>query len=131
VEKPQVVATEFQQIINALSTLRIGKISVEYDLQDKIAAALGIAGIKFKKEYRLGPRNRVNFLAAAGTAIEIIKDKPNRLKLIEQAERYTVFPQVRAIILVVETSICVPLPPEINNKLCVVFGLQKLWGIAL
>jgi len=64
---------EFQQIIKALSTLRIGKISVEYDLQNDIANVLDKAKIKYKKEYKLGPRNRVDFLTAAGTTIEIKK----------------------------------------------------------
>lgn len=122
---------EYQQIIKALSTLRIGKISVEYDLQKEIAAALDGVGISYNKEYKLGPRNRVDFLSSAGTAIEIKKGKPNRRKLINQAIRYTEFSEVTGIILVVETSILTPVPPLINGKPCSVFGLQKLWGIAL
>jgi hypothetical protein len=122
---------EYQEVIKALSNLRIGKISVEYDLQNKIADVLHTAGITYKKEYKLGPRNRVDFLAIGGTAIEIKKGKPNRQKLIDQATRYAAFPEVKSIILVVETGIVTPLPPLINGKLCTVFGLQRLWGIAL
>lgn len=123
--------TEFDNVIQALSTLRVGKIFVEYDLQNQIADVLNNASILFKKEYKLGPRNRVDFLTANGIAIEIKKGKPNRERLYEQAERYTAFPDVKAIILVVETSIITPLPSNINGKPCTVFGLQKLWGIAL
>lgn len=122
---------EYDQIIQALSTLRVGKISVEYDLQNQIAAVLDKSEIKYQKEYKLGPRNRVDFLTAAGIAIEIKKDKPNRRKLYEQVERYAAFDIVKSIIIVVETSIKTPLPPTINGKPCMVFGLQKLFGISL
>lgn len=122
---------EFDNVIQALSSLRVGKIIVEYDLQNQIADVLNNASINFKKEYKLGPRNRVDFITVNGIAIEIKKGKPNRRKLYEQAERYMAFPEVKAMILVVETSIRDSLPSNINGKPCTIFGLQKLWGIAL
>lgn len=100
----------------------------EYELQHKIAEQLIKAGIPFKKEYVLGPRNRVDFMID-GCIIEVKKGKPNKQQVIRQLERYTGFSEVTSVILVVETSL--DIPREVNSKKCFSFGLNKLWGIAL
>jgi len=116
--------------VQALKTLRVGKIIEEYDLQDKIAQALLRASISFKKEYRLGPGSRVDFLTGSGVAIEVKKGKPNRAKLVEQIKKYARYDEVKAVIIVVETSLRIPILDS-GGKPCTVMGLQKLWGIAL
>lgn len=116
-------------ILKVLKNLRVNTIDDEYKLQQKIAEQLTFANIDFKKEYVLGPRNRVDFMIDGGIAIEVKKGKPNKQQVIRQIERYTEFQKVTAVILVVETSLNIP--KKINNKECVSFGLNKLWGIAL
>jgi len=92
-------------VINALKHLRIGIIPQEYDLQSKIASVFDESEIKYEKEYRLGKGNRVDFFTDNGVAIEVKKGKPNRTKLINQINRYAEFPEVKAIVIVVETSL--------------------------
>ena len=118
-----------QKIIEALSNLRVGIVIKEYNLQKQISKILKDAGIVFKREHKLGPRNRVDFLTTEGIAIEVKKGKPNKKQVIKQLERYTNFDEVKAVILVVETSL--KIPKIINEKDCISFGLNKLWGIAL
>ena len=117
---------DIDKIIAVLSTLRVGKIIDEYSLQNKIAKALDTAGIEYQKEYRLGVGNRVDFLTADGIAIEVKKGKPNRFNLEYQINRYADFDEVKAIIIVVETSIRDPIEISNNRKPCAVMGLEKL-----
>ncbi len=118
-----------KEILKALSSLRINPVIEEYELQNKIAEALAATGISFTREYKLGPRSRVDFLTNDGIAIEVKKGKPNRVQVIRQLEKYAAFEDVTEIILVVEKNLDVP--REINGKPCMSFGLNKLWGIAL
>jgi hypothetical protein len=119
-----------ERIMEALRSLRVGKVLEEYDLQDQIAAVLDGAGIDYQREYRLGKGSRVDFLAA-GVAIEVKKGKPNRSQLLNQIDRYAAYGCVDAVVIVVETSLRVPITYAANGKRCNVVGLQKLWGIAL
>lgn len=118
-----------EEIANILSELRINVATDEYEIQNQIGQLLIENGIPHTKEYRLGPRNRVDFMTSDGLAIEVKKGKPNKAQVYRQLDRYTSFDAVKAIILVVETSLY--FPSEINGKPCVSFGLHKLWGIAL
>lgn len=118
------------EVVRALKTLRVGKIIEEYDLQERIARALFQADISYKKEYSLGPGARVDFLTDSGVAIEVKKGKPNRTRLFDQIKKYAEFKEVEAVIIVVETSLRIPIR-DVGGKPCVVMGLQKLWGIAL
>ena len=118
-----------KEVLKALSSLRINPVIEEFDLQNKIATALAADGISFIREYRLGPRSRVDFLTGDGIAIEVKKGKPNKSQVIQQLERYTAFEEVEGIILVIERNL--DIPKELNGKPCVSFGLNKLWGIAL
>jgi len=123
-----------QEILKTLKKLRINPVDEEYDLQLEIARVLLEANIHFSKEYKLGKRNRVDFLTGSafddqGIIIEVKKGKPNKRNVIDQLERYAAFPKVGGIILVVEKNLDIPW--EINGKPCISFGLNKLWGIAL
>lgn len=115
--------------LTALKQLRVNVVDDEYELQNKISAQLQEAGIGFKKEFYLGPRNRVDFMVDGGIAIEVKKGKPNKQQVVNQIIRYTRFEEVKAVVLIVETSL--EIPGEINGKECISFGLNKLWGIAL
>ncbi|MDD3230896.1 MAG: hypothetical protein PHE09_17020 [Oscillospiraceae bacterium] len=120
-----------ENVINVLQTLRIGKIFEEYDLQNKIAAVFDKSGINYEKERQLGPGSRVDFLTQSGVAVEVKKGKPNRARLVDQINRYAEYQEVKAIVIVVETSLRIPIAKTNNGKPCAVVGLQKLWGIAL
>lgn len=121
-----------KQIVNLRSiieTLRISNIPEEYDLQRIIAEALEQAHVAYIKEYKLGPRNRIDFFVD-GIGIEIKKGKPNRVAVQNQLYRYADFDEIHGIILVVERNV-VGIPSEINLKPCYVIGLNRLWGIAI
>ena len=112
-----------------LRGIRVSLVKDEYRLQDIIAEQLDQSGIAYSKEYLLAPRNRIDFLVVGGIGIEVKRGKPYTRKVIDQLVRYTSFPEVAALILVVERSL--DIPREINGKKCYSFGLNKLWGIAL
>lgn len=124
-------APRINMVIQALRSLRVGKIFVEWDLQNDIAEIFDKHGIYYEKEYYLGKGNRVDFLTDSGVAVEVKKGKPNRTRLADQINRYAEYEQVKAIVIVVETSLRMPIKQTINGKSCAVVGLQKLWGIAL
>lgn len=63
------------KILQALRKLRISSIDYEYDLQNKIAEILKSSKISYEKEFKLGPRNRVDFFIN-GIVIEVKKGKP-------------------------------------------------------
>lgn len=116
-------------VIKTLKKLRINGISEEYEIQDKVAEALKCNNISFKKEYKLGPKSRIDFLVVDGIGIEIKKSKPNRANVIRQLQRYANFNEITALILVIERSM--DIPTFINSKPCFSIGLNKQWGIAL
>ena len=118
-------------VINALRTLRIEKIFEEYELQNTIAAIFDKEDIRYEKERQLGPGSRVDFLTENGVAVEVKKGKPNRTRLVDQINRYAKYQEVKAVVIVVETSLRIPITKTDNGKPCAVVGLQKLWGIAL
>jgi len=118
-------------VVNSLMSLRVGKIFEEYDLQNKIAELFDKDGIRYEKEYQLGSGSRVDFLTECGVAVEVKKGKPNRTRLVEQINRYAQYEEVKAVVIVVETSLRDPITETANAKKCAVVGLQKLWGIAL
>lgn len=118
-----------ESIIQALKTMRIPVIIDEYELQNMIAESLLKHGIRFEREYRLAPRERIDFLAEGGIGIEVKKRKPNRMQVYQQLGRYAASNEITALILVIERSL--ELPAKINGKPCVSVGLNKLWGVAL
>ncbi|MTI83461.1 MAG: hypothetical protein FH756_06035 [Firmicutes bacterium] len=117
------------QVMTAVAEIRVSVVSDEYRLQDIIAAKLDEYGIHYDKEYKLAPRSRIDFLAAGGIGIEVKKGKPYSRQVIDQLAKYTSFPEIKTVILVVERNL--DIPKEINGKPCYSFGLNKLWGIAL
>lgn len=122
------VRARMVQIAEALSGLRITPGTQEMEIHRAIAAALSAAAVSFVHEARLAPRCRVDFLVE-DVAIEVKCGKPQRAVLLEQLRRYMAQPQVCGLILVVERN--APLPATISEKPCMLFGLNRLWGIAL
>jgi len=116
-------------VIRALSSIRTSVVEDEYKLHDTLAKHLAAAGIPFEREYRLGPRNRIDFYIPGGTGIEVKKGKPAKAQVIDQLDRYTRFEKLTAIIFVIERSM--DIPAELNGKTCICFPLNKLWGVAL
>ncbi len=116
-------------VLQALKSIRVNVIREEYNLQNEIERILKDHAIPFNREYKLAPKNRIDFLVESGIGIEIKKGKPNRDKVIEQMTRYSAFNQIRILILVIERSL--DIPEELNGKKCISFGLNKLWGVAL
>lgn len=117
------------KIVTVLRTLRVQLVFEEFALQEQIVVCLQKAGFSFQKEYKLASRNRIDFLIEGGIGIEVKKGKPNRTQVGKQLERYTSFDEIQAVILVVERNVY--LPAYFNRKPCVLFGLNRLWGVAL
>jgi len=124
----QLIYEKLNRLTRALSALRIPLAESEYQLHEWIAAALSSGGFVIQHEAVLGPRCRIDFLAD-GIGIEVKRGKPQKAALLKQCSRYMASQKVEALILVLDTS--VKLPGEINGKPLIVFGLNRLWGIAL
>ena len=117
------------KVLMALSGIRALPQPNEYALQHAVAEALTAAGVEYQKEYLLGPHARIDFLCAGGVGIEIKRAKPYAPKVREQAARYLISPELNSLIVVVERSL--RLPKVIAGKPVAVFGLNRLWGVAL
>ena len=72
------------EVIKALSNLRVDPIMDEFELQEAVKKVLDESGIVYSKEYRLGPHNRVDFITEDGIAIEVKKGKPYREQVVKQ-----------------------------------------------
>jgi hypothetical protein len=118
-----------EEVLAALRQLRIGVIRDEYRIQQLIEESLIKHGIPYKKEYCLAPRNRIDFYIEGGIGLEVKRGKPNSTRVTKQLERYAAFEEIRTIILVVDRS--VNIPSSISGKKCILFGLNRLWGVAL
>ena len=124
----ETVQEKLNRLTRALSALRIPLTESEYQLHELIAAALSCGGFVIQHEAVLAPRCRIDFLTE-GVGIEVKRGKPQKAALIRQCERYMASQKVEALILVLDTS--VSLPRELHGKPLIVFGLNRLWGIAL
>ncbi|MFW6029518.1 MAG: hypothetical protein ACOCRO_04620 [Halanaerobiales bacterium] len=117
------------QIISALKEIRVNVVKEEYILQEMIAKEFENANISYKKEYKLGPRKRIDFFLEPGIGIEVKKGKPNKRTTIKQLKRYTEVEKIKMLILVVERNLSIP--EKINGVKCLSFGVNRNWGIAL
>lgn len=72
----------------------------EDTLQETIATALTAAGIDFKREFRLGPGERLDFyLTAEGVALEVKKSSAGQ-EVWRQVARYLMHEQVNGCIVI-------------------------------
>ncbi len=116
-------------IAAALRELRVQQVATEYDLHLTIALLFSAKGICYLREYQLGPRNRIDFMAG-GVGIEVKKGKVLSSRMQAQAARYLAFDALDSLIIVVERCVF-QMPDEINGKRVTVVALNKQWGIAL
>ena len=93
-----------------------------------IASALEGAGIEAAHEVPVAPRCRIDFLIG-GVGLEVKRGRQSAARLSAQAARYLASPALEALILV--TTDGVSLSDRIGGKPVVVFGLNRLWGVAL
>lgn len=125
---------EPEAVIEALRTLRISNICDEPEIHRQIMAALEAAGIAFRHEYKLISHKRFDFWIN-GIVIEVKKVKPPKAQLLNQLERYTAVPDVRALIVVFRNfqgaMKGLDLPATINGKPIYLMSLNRNWGIAV
>jgi hypothetical protein len=119
---------EINKVAAAIRTIRIDPATDEFQIHEVIKSALLVRGIGYDHEYKLAPRNRIDFLTHNGVGVEVKKGKPNSIEVLRQIERYIKFPEVKALILVIERYQDVP--EELHDKPCLSIGLNKLWGIS-
>jgi len=119
-------------ILEALKKVKISKVLNEADIHQKIAEQLTAANIPFKHEYKLISHKRFDFWIH-GIVIEVKKQRPETSKLIHQLNRYTLVPDVKAIIVVIEKAYKLKgiLPKKLNDKPIYTISLSKNWGVAL
>lgn len=82
-------------------------------LQDDVEAFLRKHDISYKREYRLGPGDRVDFLVDGHIALEI-KVRANRKMIYRQLKRYALHECIESLVLGTLTSM--GLPPRIEGK---------------
>lgn len=85
----------------------------EYRLHEDLAEHLIKAGIAFKREVRLSPGNRIDFLCDGGLGIEC-KARARKREVFRQLERYAAEDAISALILVTGTAL--GLPADIAGK---------------
>ncbi len=118
------------RVLRVMDSFRPEVIEQEAHLQAKIAAALSVADIRFEREYKLGPRSRIDFLCEGGVGIEVKKGKPRSAAVNAQIVRYLTYPALTALVLVVERNIYNPLT-EAHGKLVRYVALNRQGGVAL
>jgi hypothetical protein len=123
-----IVKFEINKVAAAIRTIRIDPATDEFQIHEAIKKALMACGIGYDHEFKLAQRNRIDFLTHYGVGVEVKKGKPNSSQVLYQIERYIKFPEVKAMILVIERYQDVP--EELHGKPCMSIGLNKLWGIS-
>ena len=118
-----------QAILSSLGSVRAPVVFDERALHVLIEQALLEGGVRFEREARIAPRCRVDFLCDGGIVIEVKRGKPYASKLLPQIRRYAACDGVSAVVVVVERTARVP--GIVGGKPCVLFGLNRLWGIAI
>ena len=116
------------RILRALEGLRVPAFPSETELHRMIAAALEGGGFDVRHEVALGGGRRIDFIVD-GIGLEIKKGRPARARLFRQAEGYLRSGAIEALILIVGRN--AELPATISGMPVAVFGLSKLWGVAL
>ena len=119
---------DIEAICAALSALRIPVAPEERQLHALVASALSAAGIEFQHEAVIAPRCRIDFLAGS-VGVEVKRGRLETKRLAAQAARYLASPMLTALVLLTTDRAIVP--GEIAGKPVLVFGLNRLWGVAL
>jgi len=104
----------FEAIERALAAYRFA-FSTEEDLQVGVAVALADAGLQFRREVVLSPKDRIDFLLSDATGLEIKLDG-SISALTRQLHRYARFNEIAALAVVVTRTRLLNLPLEIAGK---------------
>lgn len=89
--------------------------SDESQFQAGIEQVLVGAGIKFVREFRLSPSDRVDFMVDDGLAVEA-KVQGSFSEVIRQLHRYAQHPEVREVLLVTTRSQHRHMPTAMSGK---------------
>ena len=121
-------ARDMDRIADALSAVRMPAQPEEYDIHAAVVGALDGSGLGYTHEYKLGPRNRIDFLVGR-IGIEVKKGRPASSRLVGQLRRYLESDALDGMIVV--TQRVTALPATINGKPVKLITLNRLWGVAL
>lgn len=116
------------RVINALSTVRLSQRMDEAGIHREIMSAFDRYGIRYQHEYKVVSRKRFDFWLD-GVVIEVKKQKPSKITLLNQVNRYTRDERVKAVIVVLEETMV--FPRELNGKPVFMVSLNINWGIAI
>ena len=122
------IERELRRVADALASVRMPAQPEEYDIHAAVADALAAAGLAYVHEYRLGPRNRIDFLVGR-VGIEVKKGRPATSDLTRQLRRYLAADALDGLIVVTQRVTAVP--GEICGKPVMLVSLNRLWGVAL
>ena len=122
------IERELRRVADALASVRMPAQPEEYDIHAAVADALTAAGLAYVHEYRLGPRNRIDFLVGR-VGIEVKKGRPATSDLTRQLRRYLAADALDGLIVVTQRVTAVP--REICGKPVMLVSLNRLWGVAL
>jgi len=100
------------------------RFSDEAELQTAIAQVFDAEGIAYTREFDLGPAGRVDFMLAAGLAVEVkVHDSPS--KVARQAVAYCGSDLVSFLVVVTARARAANLPSEIMGKPVLTVALWK------
>ena len=122
------MSQEIKKVLDALSTIHISNTLNENEIHEEIGNALSAYNIKYKHEYQILTHKRFDFWIN-GIVLEVKKSRPSKINLLNQLDRYTKVPAVRAIIVVLEKNITIS--KQLNGKPIIVKSLNENWGVAL
>ena len=88
-----------ERVVESLKKLRLSPVTEEHKIHQAIAELLTEDGIGYEHEVKLGPRNRIDFVAEGGIGIEVKKGKPNSTAVMKQVERYCKFEAINELVL--------------------------------
>ena len=111
-----------QQIIDCLNGHRF-PLHDEIELHKEMANALAAANISFRREVKLGPYERIDFLCG-NIGIEV-KIKGVAKRIYKQCEGYCQHDEIKEFILVTNRSM--GFPESLNGKPCYVVRLGRSW----
>lgn len=108
------------------SILQCGRFPLTDEKRTQTAIAEGLISAKkaFQREFRLSPKEIIDFMLDKGVGLEI-KIKGQRMAIFRQLERYAEIEQIQGLILA--TSVSMHLPKEIKGKPVLVASLSQGW----
>ena len=122
------IEREMRRVADALAAVRMPAQPEEYDIHAAVAGALDGSGLGYAHEYKLGPRNRIDFLVGR-VGIEVKKGRPATSDLTRQLRRYLAADALDGLIVVTQRVTAVP--GVICGKPVILVSLNRLWGVAL